>query len=152
MLHHRSLVLFGLLSVAIALAGGACASEPGRVRAVTPTPAGDPPRVRLTPAPNVAGDPESGRRLFATTGCAGCHTLASLSNATGVSGPVLANVVLRPTLAGEAIPMTPETMTRWLLDPSALKPGTPMPNVGLTDPQARDITAFLYSQPYNPSR
>jgi cytochrome c1 len=147
---YRSLLLYALMSGAVALAVGGCAAETGRARPATPTPAGDPPPVRLTPAPNVAGDPENGRRLFTAAGCAGCHTLPSVSAATGVSGPVLANVVLRPTLAGEAIAMTPENMARWLLDPSALKPGTAMPSVGLTDQQARDITAFLYSQPYNP--
>jgi cytochrome c1 len=67
-----------------------------------------------------------------------------------VAAPNLTNVVLRPTLAGETIPMSPDTLRRWLLDPPALKPGTPMPRLGLTDDQARDLAAFLYSQPYNP--
>jgi cytochrome c1 len=104
---------------------------------------------RLTPAPDVAGDAESGRRLFLATGCGGCHTLRELPGATGVAGPVLGNVVLRPTLAGETIPMSPDTLMRWLREPAALKPGTTMPSVGLTEQQARDIAAFLYSQPHN---
>ncbi len=104
----------------------------------------------LAPAPGVAGDPANGRRLFTSTGCAGCHTLTAVLGATGVNGPNLANVVVRPTLAGESIPMTPETLARWLPDPAALEPGTSVPSVGLTDEEARDIAAFLYSQPYNP--
>ena len=116
--------------------------------APTPTPrastAAGPPE-RLTPAPSVPGDPEAGRQAFVRTGCGGCHTLPGVPGATGLAGPMLTNVVLRPTLAGESIPMSPETMTRWLLDPAAVKPGTTMPAVGLTEREAADLTAYLYS-------
>jgi cytochrome c len=108
------------------------------------------PVVRLTPAPGLPGNPESGRRAFLATGCGGCHTLAGVDGASGLAGPILTNVVLRPTLAGEAIPMSPETMTRWLLDPAAVKPGTSMPSVGLDEHEARDLTAYLYSLPRTP--
>lgn len=106
--------------------------------------------VRLTPVPGLPGDPEAGRRAFLATGCGGCHTLAGIEGANGLAGPILTNVVLRPTLAGEAIPMSPETMTRWLLDPAAVKPGTSMPSVGLDEQEARDLTAYLYSLPHTP--
>ena len=105
----------------------------------------------LTPAPNVAGDPENGRKLVMAKGCAGCHTVAGVPGAAGVAGPVLNNVVLRPTLAGQ-VPSSPDNMVRWLLDPPAMKPDTTMPRLGLTEGEARDLAAFLYSQPYNPSR
>jgi len=59
---------------------------------------------------------------------------------------------LRPTIAGESIQNTPENLTRWIQDPPSLKPGTRMPNLGLTQQEARDLAAFLYSQPYNPTR
>jgi cytochrome c len=108
--------------------------------------------VRLTPAPGIVGSPEVGRRLFVTAGCAGCHTHYGLPEAIGVAGPVLTNVVLRPTLAGEVIPMSPQTMTQWLIEPASLEPGTTMPGVGLTVEEAQHITAYLYSQPYNPRR
>jgi cytochrome c1 len=110
--------------------------------------------VRLTAAPGrarggVDGSLPSagGARLFLAAGCGGCHTLAGLPGASGVAGPSLTNVVLRPTLAGETIPMTPETLTRFLLDPASVKAGSPMPNVGLTEPQARELAEYLYRQP-----
>jgi len=106
----------------------------------------------LLPAPNVPGDPVEGRRLFSSTGCDGCHTSADIPTAAGIAGPNLSNVVLRPTLAGEAIPMTPDTLAAFLATPSAVKPGTTMPDVGLTADEARHIAAFLYSQPHNPPR
>lgn len=110
------------------------------------------PMRQITPAPNVTGDPAEGRRLFVSTGCAGCHTVQDVPAASGIAGPNLTNVVLRPTLAGDTIPMTPESLVAFLLDPPAVKPGTTMPNVGLTPEQAQHLTAFLYSQPENPSR
>jgi cytochrome c1 len=41
-------------------------------------------------------------------------------------------------------------MERWLLDPRSVKPNTTMPSVGLSQQEAQDLTAFLFSEPYNP--
>jgi cytochrome c1 len=104
----------------------------------------------LTPASGVPGDPNVGRRLIQERGCGGCHTVNGVPGATGVAGPNLSNIALRPTLAGESIPNSPDMLVRWLLDPPALKPGTTMPNLGLSEQDARDLAAFLESQPHNP--
>src|SRR6266511_3967330 len=74
----RAGLRLGLIAVAGVVLGTACVAEP------TPPP----PRVGaarlvqspLTPAPNVSGDAENGRRLFTELsvypcGCAGCHTM-----------------------------------------------------------------------------
>ena len=137
----------------IAVAAGGCSSASLAPRPPEPTPrvpTAGAPTVRLTPVPGLPGDPEAGRRAFLATGCGGCHTVTGSEGASGLAGPILTNVVLRPTLAGESIPMSPETMTRWLLDPAAVKPGTAMPNVGLEEQEARDLTAYLYSLPNTP--
>jgi cytochrome c2 len=121
----------------------------------TPTPSGttsfgqSAPRV-LTPAPGVQGDPAVGRQLILEKGCGGCHTLSGVPGATGVTGPNLTNIALRPTLAGESIPNSPEMLQRWLLDPPALKPGTAMPNLGLSQQEAADLVAFLEAEPRSP--
>jgi cytochrome c len=131
--------------------GARAEPQPPLPNALAPTApsAAQPTPVHLTPAPSIVGDPEAGRRLFASTGCGGCHTIAGIPAATGIAGPNLTNVALRPTLAGESIPLTPETLRRWLLEPSSVKPTASMPSVGLTPQQAQDLTAFLFSQPYN---
>jgi len=59
---------------------------------------------------------------------------------------------LRPTIAGEQIQNTPDNMARWIVNPPAMKPGTQMPVLGVSDQEARDLTAFLYSLPYNTER
>jgi cytochrome c1 len=43
-------------------------------------------------------------------------------------------------------------MRRWIIDPSSMKQGAAMPKLEITEQQARDLTAFLYSQPLNPTR
>jgi cytochrome c len=101
----------------------------------------------MTPAPGVPGDPNAGRALFGQRGCGGCHTLAGVSEAVGVAGPRLNNTAVRPTIAGTDIPNTPANMARWILDPPALKPTTTMPRVGVSEGEARDLAAFLYSLP-----
>ena len=48
----------------------------------------------------------------------------------------------RPTIGG-TLPNTPENLRAWLIDPHAFKPGTMMPNLGLTEAEATDLVAFL---------
>lgn len=142
-----------LTGLAVLVLSAGCVRGLAAAPPATPTPrapSGTAARVHLTPAPGVSGNPETGRTLFTTRGCGGCHTIPGTPGAAGVAGPNLTNVVLRPTLAGDTLPMSPEMLQRWLLDPPSLKPGTPMPNVGLTPAEAQDLTAFLYSQPSNP--
>jgi cytochrome c1 len=142
------------LAALVVLGSAACTggTPPG---APTPTPPIQPgtrssaPR-SMTPAPNVPGDPQVGAQLMSTKGCSGCHTVDGLPGATGVTGPNLTNITLRPTIAGETIPNSPDMLQQWLLDPPALKPGTSMPKLGLTQAEARDLVAFLESQPHTP--
>lgn len=141
----------GAAAVLFVAVGLACqAPSPGAVPTPRP-PRPNPPPATLTPAPGLAGNAENGRALIIVKGCAGCHTVPGVEGATGVIGPRLNNVALRATLAGESIPNSPETMVSWIMDPPSLKPGTQMPKLGLTEEEAKDITAYLYSQPYNPS-
>lgn len=139
---------------ALLLAGSACSgvTPPG---VPTPTPGGassfgQSAPTLLTPAPNVPGDPNIGRRLIQQKGCGGCHTVSGVPGATGVAGPNLTNVALRPTLAGDSIQNSADMLERWLIDPSSVKPGTTMPNLGLSEEDARNLVAFLEAQPRSP--
>lgn len=49
----------------------------------------------------------------------------------------------RETLGSGAVPNTPENLNRWIADPNTFKEGTLMPAMHLTDPQNRQITAYL---------
>jgi cytochrome c len=93
----------------------------------------------------VAGDPESGKQLFAAKGCVACHVAPGVPGATGTIGPNLGGIgdpQKRPQLAGN-LPNTPENLRRWIRDPGMVKPGTMMPNLNLTEKEADDLVALL---------
>jgi cytochrome c oxidase subunit 2 len=103
-----------------------------------------------TPAPAAAapgGDAalvDAGKALVAQKGCGGCHTIAGIPGATASIGPNLGGVASRKTIAGGAVPNNgPDDLKKWIMNPPALKPGTAMPNLGLTDDEATKIVAFL---------
>ena len=90
------------------------------------------------------GDPAQGAALIQQKGCGGCHTIPGIPGANGTVGPNLAGMASRPRIAGGAVPNNgPDDLKRWIMNPPALKPGTIMPNLGLTDEQATHIVAYL---------
>lgn len=93
-------------------------------------------------AATIGGDAAAGRQLFVTKGCAACHKAPNIPEAQGVVGPDLRGVAGRPKIAA-LVDNTPQNMKRWLTDPPSIKAGTSMPNLGLTDDDATNITAFL---------
>ena len=50
----------------------------------------------------------------------------------------------RMYIAG-VLPNTPENMLRWLQNPPAVDPLTAMPNLGVTEADARDMAGYLYT-------
>lgn len=145
---YHPLLFLAVFAIPILMLAGCMPQQPAPSRAAPPRPV----VAELQPAPGVPGDPNSGRALFTARGCVACHTVLRLSNATGAIGPNLTNMVLRPTIAGDQIQNTPENMARWIVNPPGLKADTKMPVLGVSDQEARDLAAFLYSLPYNPSR
>lgn len=97
------------------------------------------------PTPVLAGNigsPERGKAAIQTYGCGKCHTIPGIRHADGVVGPPLVSVADRTYIAGN-FPNTPDTLTHWVMDPKSMKPKTAMPSLGLSEPQARDVAAYL---------
>lgn len=94
---------------------------------------------------DVGGDPHQGAILVVRYSCGACHLMPGVPNADGLVGPPLAGFARR-TVIGGVLPNTPPNLIIWLRDPQAVTPGNAMPNVGLTDAQARDIAAYLYTK------
>jgi putative membrane protein len=90
------------------------------------------------------GDIDAGRRGMVTYGCGACHEIPGIAGAKGMVGPPLDHMGRRVYIAG-LLRNTPENMTSWLLDPQMIVPGNAMPVLGLTQEQARNITAYLYT-------
>ncbi len=95
----------------------------------------------------VSGDVNNGKQLFQAKGCIACHAAPGVPGATGTIGPSLAGIGdpnKRPTLA-DGQSNTSEHLKRWIQDPQALKPGTMMPNLNLSDKESDDLVALLQS-------
>lgn len=92
-----------------------------------------------------AGDPARGKTAIAKYGCPLCHTIPGIEGATAVVGPPLDHVATRPLLGGGHIPNTPENMVKWIQHPQQIDPKNVMPELGVTDADARDIAAYLYT-------
>ncbi len=85
-----------------------------------------------------------GKALIAQKGCGGCHVIPGVPGAAGQVGPSLAGVAGRATIAGGAVSNSgPDDLKKWIENPPALKPGTAMPNLGLSDADATKIVAYL---------
>jgi cytochrome c oxidase subunit 2 len=90
---------------------------------------------------SLPSDPlEAGKQIIEST-CAGCHTVAGTA-AQGNVGPELTNFANNPQIAG-AVENNEENLRAWLADPQQVKPGTPMPNLGLTQAQIDALVAYL---------
>ncbi len=96
--------------------------------------------------PPMSGDAAHGRTLFfqSQADCASCHAIDG-TTAKGNVGPNLTHVGGRTMLAANVLPNSPDNMVRWLLNPQAIKPGNRMPNLRLSDDDARDLAAYLES-------
>ena len=95
----------------------------------------------VAPADSI-GDAVRGRAALPQYGCNGCHRIPGITGAEVDVGPPLAGVARRQLIAGQ-IANTPEAMARWLRDPQRIDPLTAMPNLGVTERDARDIAAYL---------
>lgn len=105
--------------------------------------------------PNLAAAEEDSLRaegweLFISKGCAVCHQLNGTEAAGGGPnpGPNLTHVASRGTFAGAIYDFTTDNLSRWLADPSEMKPMEPdlnrgMPNLGLSDEEITALVAFL---------
>ena len=90
------------------------------------------------------GDVDAGKRLVTQYQCGACHAIPGIPGATGDAGPSLEHMGRLSYIAG-GIPNQPARMIAFLRDPPALKPGTSMPALGLTEQEARHMTAYLYT-------
>jgi mono/diheme cytochrome c family protein len=93
-------------------------------------------------SPLPAPDAERGKRALEQYACATCHEIPGVTGATVPVGPSLKKLARRSYIAG-VLPNTGDNLIRWLRSPQAVKPGTAMPDLGVTARDARDMAAFL---------
>jgi cytochrome c2 len=83
-----------------------------------------------------------GRLLLEQYDCGRCHVIPGVRRAAGVKGPTLAGYAHRAYIAGE-LPNEPATLRQWIMDPPVLVPDTQMPDLGVPEVHARDMSAYL---------
>ena len=90
------------------------------------------------------GDAARGRAAIAAYGCGSCHDVPGVRGARGMVGPSLAHWSERRIVAGY-VPNDPAHLITWLTVPQSIAPGSAMPNMGVSDGEARDMAAYLYT-------
>jgi cytochrome c2 len=102
-------------------------------------------QVRAQAAAITGGDPTRGEAMFIEYGCGSCHAVQNVRTATGNVGPPLDGIATRVIVAGH-LANNPANMEHWIRDPQQVSPGTAMPDLQVSQGDARDITAFLYTR------
>ncbi len=92
----------------------------------------------------IDGAVSRGRQVFETTACVNCHAVAG-TTADGRFGPDLTHLMSRDTIASGAAPNTPENLRLWIRNPDALKPGSRMPAMNLSDQDVNAVADYLES-------
>jgi cytochrome c oxidase subunit 2 len=94
-------------------------------------------------APTTAEE-KAGQQVFLSSACVGCHTITG-TTANGKIGPNLTHIGSHLSLAGATLENTSQNLAIWLHDPPAVKPGSIMPNLHLSDQQISQLVAYLES-------
>ena len=90
------------------------------------------------------GSVERGKAAIGKYGCGSCHTIPGIAGAEATVGPPLNGIAVRGYLAGH-LPNSVDNMEKWIQHPQRIDPQVVMPEMGVTDQDARDITAYLYT-------
>jgi cytochrome c2/mono/diheme cytochrome c family protein len=98
---------------------------------------------------------QQGVQVVLQRGCGGCHTIPLIPGAAGTIGPNLGphdtvpEVSKRPMIAtypsGTVANNSVDDLAKWIQNPQALKPGTAMPTLGLSQDEALAAASFLYT-------
>jgi cytochrome c oxidase subunit II len=84
----------------------------------------------------------AGKRVFETTSCINCHAVSG-TPANGRFGPDLAHLMSRSTIASGAAQNTTANLRLWVQNPDAIKPGSLMPAMQLSDADLDALVAYL---------
>jgi mono/diheme cytochrome c family protein len=89
-----------------------------------------------------APDARRGRTALQQYACISCHTIPGVTGADARVGPPLEGIASRRMLGG-VLPNSPENLERWIRFPQEVAPLSAMPNLGVTERDARDMVAYL---------
>jgi cytochrome c len=121
-------MLRGFILILLLLVLAACRGDLGEVQKTVPN-----------------GDAQAGHEAIIAHGCGSCHVISGVANAIGHVGPALSDFEKQHYIAGN-LPNTADNLIYWIQFPQSVEPGTAMPNLNVSETDARNIAAYLYSQ------
>lgn len=95
--------------------------------------------------PSLPPDRERGRIALAQYACQSCHIIPGVTGPRVFVGRSLDGLAGQKFIAG-TLPNTQANLVRWIRDPKAIDPHTPMPVLGVTERDAHDMAAYLLTR------
>jgi mono/diheme cytochrome c family protein len=86
------------------------------------------------------GNPQRGKQLVETAGCLACHAVGENTKVRETRGT---SYDIAPELTRVGSKTNPAWLYDWIRNPRRFNPTTKMPNLRLTDGEARDIVSYL---------
>ena len=93
-------------------------------------------------APVIQGDAHRGKRILGQYACQSCHRVPGVTGSEVDVGRPLDGLAKRRVIAG-MLANTPDNLIRWIRNPQAIDPDAAMPNMGVSERDAQDISAYL---------
>jgi cytochrome c len=94
------------------------------------------------PPAGVGGDPVRGQIAVTQYACQSCHMIPGVPGSKVYVGRPLGDLSKRKVLVG-TLENDQENLVRWIRNPQAIDPHTAMPDMGVSERDARDISAYL---------
>jgi cytochrome c2 len=92
-----------------------------------------------------SGDASLAPPIFRKFGCSGCHTIPGVPGADGEVGGSLEGLSKRVYIGG-VLTNTPDHLVSWIVSPEKFSARTAMPTTGISEAEASDLAAYLYSR------
>jgi cytochrome c oxidase subunit 2 len=96
----------------------------------------------MPPAPPTDPTLVYGKQVFMSSGCAVCHAIGG-TDARSTVGPDLTHFKGRSAIAGGLLANTRANVTRWIENPSAIKPGVRMPALPMNPADRVALISYL---------
>lgn len=90
------------------------------------------------------GEAARGPAAMERYGCGACHIIPGVRRSDGLVGPPLTEFAHRAYVGG-LLPNRPDHLVAWIRDPKRFDPRTAMPVLGVSEEEARDMAAYLYT-------
>lgn len=88
---------------------------------------------------------ERGEAALRRYGCDACHAIPGMPPPRIRAAAPIGEIATQGYIAG-VLPSTPRNLVRWIRFPREVKTQTAMPDLGVSEAEAKDIAAYLYSR------